>query len=48
MTTWLIRTFLLGLLNVAAALLLSPLCEGIMRKLRAAIHSRMGPPITQP
>ena len=48
MTAWLIKSFLLCLVNVAAALLLSPLCEGIMRKLRAAIHSRIGPPITQP
>jgi formate hydrogenlyase subunit 4 len=45
---WLVKVFLLGLLNVAAALLLSPLCEGVMRKLRAAIHSRIGPPVTQP
>jgi len=35
-------------LNAGIALLLSPLYEGIMRKLRAAIHSRRGPPITQP
>ena len=48
MTSWLIKSFLLCLLNVAAALFLSPLCEGIMRKLRAAIHSRIGPPIWQP
>jgi len=48
MTAWLGRSFLLCLLNVVLALFLSPLCEGIMRKLRAAIHSRMGPPITQP
>jgi formate hydrogenlyase subunit 4 len=48
MTAWLIKTLLFGLLNAAAALLLSPLCEGVMRKLRAAIHSRIGPPITQP
>ncbi len=48
MTAWLIKGFLLCLLNVAAALFLSPLCEGIMRKLRAAIHSRIGPPVTQP
>lgn len=48
MTVWLIKSVLLCLLNVAAALFLSPLCEGIMRKLRAAIHSRIGPPITQP
>lgn len=48
MTTWLVRIFLLCLLNVMAALLLSPLFEGVMRKLRATIHSRIGPPITQP
>jgi formate hydrogenlyase subunit 4 len=48
MTAWLIKSFLLGLLNVAAALLLSPLAEGVMRKIRAALHSRIGPPITQP
>ncbi|MCW5977730.1 MAG: NADH-quinone oxidoreductase subunit H [Bryobacteraceae bacterium] len=40
---------LLGcLLNVAIALLLSPLYEGLLRKMRAAIHSRVGPPVTQP
>jgi formate hydrogenlyase subunit 4 len=48
MTAWLTRCLLLGLVNVALTLLLSPLCEGIMRKLRAAIHSRKGPPFTQP
>ena len=48
MTAWLIKSFLLCLLNVAAALFLSPLAEGLMRKLRATIHSRLGPPITQP
>ncbi len=48
MTVWLMKTFLLSVLNVAAALLLSPLCEGVMRKLRAAIHSRVGPPVIQP
>ncbi len=37
-----------GLLNVAIALLLAPLYEGVLRKLRAAIHSRIGPPLTQP
>lgn len=36
------------MLNVAIALLLSPLYEGILRKVRAALHSRIGPPITQP
>jgi len=47
MTVWL-GSALFCLLNVALALLLSPLCEGIMRKLRAVIHSRKGPPFTQP
>lgn len=36
------------LLNVVIALLLSPLFEGLLRKVRAALHSRIGPPITQP
>jgi formate hydrogenlyase subunit 4 len=35
-------------LNGALALLLAPLYEGIMRKLKATIHSRIGPPVTQP
>ena len=48
MTAWFVTVFLPCLLNVVLALFLSPLCEGIMRKLRAAIHSRIGPPITQP
>jgi formate hydrogenlyase subunit 4 len=48
MTAWLIKNSLLCLLNVVAVLFLAPLCEGIMRKLRATIHSRIGPPITQP
>ncbi len=39
---------LMAIVNVGLALLLSPLLEGIMRKLRARIHSRIGPPIVQP
>ena len=38
----------LALLNAVLVLVLAPLAEGVMRKLRALIHSRMGPPITQP
>jgi formate hydrogenlyase subunit 4 len=38
----------LGLANVVIALALSPLVEGILRKLKAVVHSRVGPPITQP
>jgi len=48
MTHWNMNTLLLGFLNVAIAGLLAPLYEGVLRKMRAAIHSRMGPPITQP
>jgi formate hydrogenlyase subunit 4 len=41
-------TLALAMLNVAVALLLSPLAEGVMRKLKAIVHSRTGPPLTQP
>jgi formate hydrogenlyase subunit 4 len=37
-----------ALLNLILALLLAPLFEGFIRKLKAVIHSRKGPPITQP
>ncbi|HET6454620.1 MAG TPA: NADH-quinone oxidoreductase subunit H [Armatimonadota bacterium] len=37
-----------ALLNVILVILLAPLFEGIVRKLKAVIHSRKGPPITQP
>jgi formate hydrogenlyase subunit 4 len=37
-----------GLVNIALVLLLAPFFEGVMRKLKAVIHSRQGPPITQP
>ena len=45
-------TTVLGILglcavNVLVLLLLAPLYEGILRKLRAVIHSRVGPPLTQ-
>jgi len=35
-------------LGVVLILALAPLFEGVMRKVRATIHSRMGPPLTQP
>ncbi len=35
-------------INIAIALLLAPLFDGVMRKLKAVVHSRKGPPITQP
>jgi formate hydrogenlyase subunit 4 len=38
----------IGILNITLALLLSPFLEGIVRKIRAFIHSRKGPPLRQP
>lgn len=43
-----LRLILIGVLNILIVLLLSPLYEGVMRKVRAGIHSRQGPPILQP
>jgi len=43
-----VTVLLLCLLNAAIAGLLSPLYEGLLRKVRATIHSRIGPPVTQP
>jgi formate hydrogenlyase subunit 4 len=43
-----VLTLLHAALNAALALLLAPLAEGAMRKLRARIHSRVGPPLIQP
>ena len=37
-----------GVFNVVLALFLSPLFEGVIRKLKARIHSRVGPPVVQP
>ncbi len=37
-----------AILNLFLALALSPLLEGCARKLRAILHSRIGPPIIQP
>jgi formate hydrogenlyase subunit 4 len=48
MRTGVLWTAGLAVLNVALALLLAPLYEGLMRKLKATIHSRKGPPVTQP
>jgi len=43
-------SFVIGfsLLNLFIALGLSPLFEGVARKLRALVHSRIGPPVIQP
>ena len=35
-------------INSAIALLIAPMFDGVARKVRAVIHSRKGPPITQP
>jgi len=44
----LLTTLLGALASAAAALLLAPLFEGLLRKLKAFLHSRQGPPILQP
>jgi len=36
------------LITLLLVLGLAPLCEGFMRKLRAIVHSRQGPPLRQP
>jgi len=41
-------TLITAIINLLLVLLLSPLLEGVMRKLKAVIHSRKGPPIIQP
>ncbi|MBT9175636.1 MAG: Formate hydrogenlyase subunit 4 [candidate division WS2 bacterium] len=40
--------FMWVVINIAIVLLLSPLFEGIIRKMKAILHSRKGPPIHQP
>ncbi len=42
------RGFLFGLWQIILVLMLAPLLDGIMRKLVALVHSRIGPPIYQP
>ncbi|MGC8863331.1 MAG: respiratory chain complex I subunit 1 family protein [Armatimonadota bacterium] len=37
-----------AIINGLLVLLLAPLFDGVMRKLKAVIHSRQGPPFTQP
>jgi len=38
----------IGILNLFIALGLAPLFEGVARKLKALVHSRIGPPLIQP
>jgi len=47
MADW-VHAVIVGIAQVLIVLLLSPLFEGVIRKLKARIHSRKGPPITQP
>lgn len=42
------KTILLALVNLALVILVAPLMEGVIRKLKAVVHSRKGPPLTQP
>lgn len=42
------QTVGLAILNLVLVVGLAPLAEGIMRKLRAIVHSRKGPPLIQP
>lgn len=42
------QTVGLIVLNLALVIGLAPLAEGVTRKLRAIVHSRKGPPLTQP
>ena len=38
----------LGITNLIIVIFLAPLYEGVLRKVKALIHSRMGPPVYQP
>jgi formate hydrogenlyase subunit 4 len=38
----------LAIVNLLLVILVAPFSEGVMRKLKATIHSRKGPPLTQP
>jgi formate hydrogenlyase subunit 4 len=42
------HAILVGIAQIVIVLALSPLLEGVIRKLKARIHSRQGPPFTQP
>jgi formate hydrogenlyase subunit 4 len=42
------QTIGLAIVNLVILVGLAPLADGLLRKLRATLHSRKGPPITQP
>jgi len=41
-------TLSLAIVNLILVILVAPFSEGVMRKLKATVHSRKGPPLTQP
>jgi formate hydrogenlyase subunit 4 len=43
-----VTNIVIGIFNVLLVLLAAPLVDGILRKVRARIHSRIGPPLLQP
>ena len=40
--------YLMAFVQIILVLVLAPLFEGVMRKLVALVHSRIGPPLHQP
>ena len=43
-----VTTLSLAIVNLVLVILVAPFSEGVMRKLKATVHSRKGPPLTQP
>jgi len=43
-----LTTLSLAIVNLVLVILVAPFSEGVMRKLKATVHSRKGPPLTQP
>ena len=42
------KNLLVGLFNMGLVLLAAPLLDGVLRQVRARLHSRQGPPLLQP
>jgi formate hydrogenlyase subunit 4 len=42
-----VTNFIIGIFNLLLVLLAAPLLDGVLRKVRARIHSRQGPPVLQ-
>ncbi|TEB08098.1 Formate hydrogenlyase subunit 4 [Pelotomaculum schinkii] len=47
MVTAVLKIIFIALFNLAAALALAPLLDGFMRRIKAVVHSRQGPPLLQ-